>query len=95
MISKEKTLELIKEIKERTDPNEPPTFFEFVTAMALIYFYREKVDLAIMEVGLGGRLDATNIIEPLITVITTISLEHQEYLGKTLEKIALGKGRDH
>ncbi len=91
MISKEKTLELVKEIKRKTDPNEPPTFFEFVTAMALLYFYREKVDLAIMEVGLGGRLDSTNIIEPLITVITTVSLEHQEYLGKTLEKIALEK----
>ncbi len=91
MISKEKTLELVKEIKERTDPNEPPTFFEFVTAMALLYFYREKVDLAIMEVGLGGRLDSTNIIEPLITVITTISLEHQEYLGETLGKITLEK----
>ena len=91
MISKEETLELVQEVKGRTDPNEPPTFFEFVTAMALLYFYREKVDLAIMEVGLGGRLDSTNIIEPLITVITTVSLEHQEYLGKTLEKIALEK----
>ncbi len=91
MIEKDRTLELIREIKERTDPQEPPTFFEFVTAMALLYFYREKVDLAIMEVGLGGRLDSTNVIEPLITVITTISLEHQEYLGKTLEKITLEK----
>ncbi|MGC1403643.1 MAG: folylpolyglutamate synthase/dihydrofolate synthase family protein [Thermodesulfobacteriota bacterium] len=91
MIEKDRTLELIREVKERTDPKEPPTFFEFVTAMALLYFYREKVDLAIMEVGLGGRLDSTNIIEPLITVITTISLEHQEYLGKTLEKITLEK----
>ncbi len=91
LISKSKTLELIKEIKEKSQMEEPPTFFEFVTAMALIYFYREKVDLAIMEVGLGGRLDATNIINPLITVITTISLEHQDYLGKTLEKIAWEK----
>jgi dihydrofolate synthase / folylpolyglutamate synthase len=92
MISKEQTLDLIKEIQDKSDPQEPPTFFEFVTAMSLLYFYREKVDLAIMETGLGGRLDATNIIRPLITVITTISLEHQEYLGKTLKSIALEKG---
>jgi len=92
MISKEKTLDLIKEIREKTSSQEPPTFFEFVTAMALLYFRREKVDLAIMETGLGGRLDATNIIRPLITVITTISLEHQEYLGNTLASIAWEKG---
>jgi dihydrofolate synthase / folylpolyglutamate synthase len=92
MISKGQTLDLIKEIQEKADSQEPPTFFEFVTAMALLYFYREKVDLAIMETGLGGRLDATNIIRPLITVITTITLEHQEYLGKTLKSIALEKG---
>ena len=91
LISKAQTLGLIKEIKEKALEEEPPTFFEFVTAMALIYFSREKVDLAIMEVGLGGRLDATNIINPLITVITTISLEHQDYLGKTLENIAWEK----
>jgi dihydrofolate synthase / folylpolyglutamate synthase len=91
LISKAQTLGLIKEIKEKTLEEEPPTFFEFVTAMALIYFFREKVDLAIMEVGLGGRLDATNIIKPLITVITTISLEHQDYLGKTLQNIAWEK----
>jgi dihydrofolate synthase / folylpolyglutamate synthase len=91
LISKARTLDLIQEIRQKTDPDEPPTFFEFVTAMALIYFYREKVDLAVMEVGLGGRLDATNIIHPLVSVITTISLEHQDYLGKTLEKIAQEK----
>jgi len=90
-ISKAQTLELIRQIKEKVKAEEPPTFFEFVTAMALIYFFREKVDLAVMEVGLGGRLDATNIIKPLITVITNISLEHQDHLGKTLEKIAQEK----
>jgi dihydrofolate synthase / folylpolyglutamate synthase len=91
MISKEETLSLVHEIKAKCDPEEPPTFFEFVTAMALIYFHREKVDLAIMEVGLGGRLDATNIIQPLAAVITGISLEHQEYLGNTLTRIASEK----
>jgi dihydrofolate synthase / folylpolyglutamate synthase len=91
LISRSRTLDLIREIQEKADQEEPPTFFEFITAMALIYFFREKVDLAIMEVGLGGRLDATNIIDPLITVITTIALEHQDYLGKTLENIAWEK----
>jgi dihydrofolate synthase / folylpolyglutamate synthase len=86
------TLELIREVQERTNPKEPPTFFEFVTAMALIYFAREKVDLAIIEVGLGGRLDATNIIRPRVTAITTLALEHQEYLGSTLRQIAWEKG---
>ena len=86
------TLDLIEEVKERTNPEEPPTFFEFVTAMALIYFAREQVDLAIIEVGLGGRLDATNIIRPRLTAITTLGLEHQEYLGSTLKQIAWEKG---
>ncbi|MGA3084681.1 MAG: folylpolyglutamate synthase/dihydrofolate synthase family protein [Thermodesulfobacteriota bacterium] len=91
MISKAQTLDLIREIKEKVKAEEPPTFFEFVTAMTLIYFFREKVDLAVMEAGLGGRLDATNIIKPLITIITNISLEHQDHLGRTLEKIAREK----
>jgi dihydrofolate synthase/folylpolyglutamate synthase len=86
------TLDLIREVRERTNPEEPPTFFELVTAMALIYFAREKVDLAIIEVGLGGRLDATNIIRPRVTAITTLSLEHQEYLGNSLRRIAWEKG---
>jgi dihydrofolate synthase/folylpolyglutamate synthase len=86
------TLDLVQEVKDRTNPEEPPTFFELVTAMALIYFAREKVDLAIIEAGLGGRLDATNIIRPRLTVITTLGLEHQEYLGDTLRRIAWEKG---
>ncbi len=86
------TLDLVREVKERTNAEEPPTFFEMVTAMALIYFAREKVDLAFIEVGLGGRLDATNIIRPRVTVITTLGLEHQEYLGNTLRRIAWEKG---
>jgi dihydrofolate synthase/folylpolyglutamate synthase len=86
------TLDLIREVKERTNPEEPPTFFELVTAMALIYFAREKVDLAIIEAGLGGRLDATNVIRPRVTAITTLSLEHQEYLGNSLRRIAWEKG---
>jgi len=80
--------ELIKIIK----PAYPPTFFELTTAMALIYFARENVDMAIMEVGMGGRLDATNVIRPVVSVITNISLEHQFFLGSHLMDIGKEKG---
>ncbi|MBN2124416.1 MAG: bifunctional folylpolyglutamate synthase/dihydrofolate synthase [Deltaproteobacteria bacterium] len=76
------------ELMDAIHPEEPPTFFEAATAMALIYFARKKTDVAIMEVGMGGRLDATNVISPLVSVITNISLEHQEYLGRRLVDIA-------
>jgi dihydrofolate synthase/folylpolyglutamate synthase len=66
----------------------PITFFEFVTAMAFCHFDEEGVDFAIMEVGMGGRLDATNACQSILSVITNISLEHREYLGKTLTEIA-------
>jgi dihydrofolate synthase/folylpolyglutamate synthase len=68
-----------------------PTFFEFATAMALFEFGRRKVDWAIIETGMGGRFDATNVIEPALCVITNISLEHREYLGNTLSQIAREK----
>ncbi|MEM2608743.1 MAG: folylpolyglutamate synthase/dihydrofolate synthase family protein [Thermoproteota archaeon] len=68
-----------------------PTFFEFSTAMAFKYFSEKKVDLAVVEVGMGGRLDATNACDPLVSVITNISLEHTKYLGDTVEKIAFEK----
>ncbi|MBN1384632.1 MAG: bifunctional folylpolyglutamate synthase/dihydrofolate synthase [Elusimicrobia bacterium] len=68
------------------------TYFEFITAMAFWHFERNQVDFAIMEVGLGGRLDATNAVEnPLISVITNISLEHTQYLGNTIKKITKEK----
>ncbi|HUL21716.1 MAG TPA: folylpolyglutamate synthase/dihydrofolate synthase family protein [Thermodesulfobacteriota bacterium] len=66
----------------------PFTFFDFTTAMALAYFNRKMVDLAILEVGLGGRLDSTNVVDPLITIITNIAKDHEAYLGKTILKIA-------
>lgn len=65
-----------------------PTFFEITTAMAFKYFEEKKVDYAVIETGLGGRLDATNVINPVASVITSISLEHTEHLGSTIEKIA-------
>jgi len=69
----------------------PPTFFEVVTVMALRYFAEQKCDLVIWETGLGGRLDATNIVTPLASVITNIGLDHQQWLGETLGKIAAEK----
>jgi len=71
--------------------NIPLTFFEFTTLMALQYFVDNKVGFAIMETGLGGRLDATNIIRPEICIVTSIDYDHREYLGETLPQIALEK----
>jgi dihydrofolate synthase/folylpolyglutamate synthase len=69
-------------------PEEHPTFFEVVTVMALRYFAAEKCDLVVWETGLGGRLDATNIVQPLASVITNIQYDHQNYLGESLASIA-------
>ena len=71
--------------------NAPPTFFEVVTVMALRHFAEQECDLVIWETGLGGRLDATNIVTPLASVITNIQFDHQQWLGDTLEKIAAEK----
>ena len=68
-----------------------PSFFEFTTIMAFEYFYQKKVDFAIIEVGLGGRLDSTNIIKPIVSAITNVDLDHQNILGETLEEIATEK----
>ena len=68
------------------------SFFEMTAAMAFNYFSKKKVDIALIEVGLGGRLDATNVIIPNLSIITNISLEHTEFLGETLEEIAREKG---
>jgi dihydrofolate synthase/folylpolyglutamate synthase len=90
-ISPERVADLVREVREAADPAEPPTFFEFTTAMALIHFAREQADISIMEVGMGGRLDATNVIRPRASVITNISLEHQAFLGRRLLQIAWEK----
>src|SRR5882672_540866 len=68
-----------------------PSFFEMLTAIAFEYFAREKVAIAVLEVGMGGRLDATNVVEPRVSVITDISLDHQKFLGNTLSEIAKEK----
>jgi len=88
MISREKVVELAERVKQIMVPDEPPTFFEFVTAMAFVYFAESEVDLAVMETGMGGRLDATNLVEPFVGVITNISVEHTDFLGRTLVEIA-------
>lgn len=83
----------VRPIAERMgeDPTKHPTFFEFTTAMGFSYFADENVDIAVVEVGMGGRLDATNVITPEVAVITHLALEHTEHLGKTLERIAKEK----
>ncbi|MGD9506137.1 MAG: folylpolyglutamate synthase/dihydrofolate synthase family protein [Syntrophobacteraceae bacterium] len=89
--SEERILDICTRIRSVLDEREAPTFFEMVTAMAFLYFAEEKVDWAIIEVGMGGRLDATNIIHPEVSIITNISFDHQEYLGNTLAAIAREK----
>jgi dihydrofolate synthase/folylpolyglutamate synthase len=69
----------------------PPTYFETLTILALLYFREKKADIAVLEVGMGGRLDATNVVTPLVSVITTVGRDHQEFLGRTLAKIAFEK----
>jgi dihydrofolate synthase/folylpolyglutamate synthase len=79
-------------LAENFDPGKATlTFFEFTTAMAFLYFREKKVDVAVLETGMGGRLDATNVIDPLLCLITPISVEHPQYLGKTLIQIAQEK----
>ena len=68
-----------------------PSFFEITTALAFHYFAEEQVDIAVIEVGMGGRLDSTNIVQPVVTAITSISLDHTQFLGDTLELIAKEK----
>src|SRR5450755_530141 len=68
-----------------------PSFFEMMTAIAFAHFATEQVEIAVLEVGMGGRLDATNVVEPLFSVITDISLDHQKFLGNTVGEIAREK----
>jgi len=90
MISRVEATYCAEAVKEKTE--EDISYFEVLTAMALLHFHRQRVDIAVLEIGMGGRLDATNVVNPLLSVITNVSLEHREYLGNTLEKIAHEKG---
>lgn len=87
----EKFVALVEEIKPAVAQVPYITTFELATALGFLYFSRQKAEVAVVEVGLGGRLDATNIIEPLVTVITSLSLEHTAVLGNTLTEIAREK----
>jgi dihydrofolate synthase/folylpolyglutamate synthase len=85
---------LLSEMRDMVDGGRfarPPTFFEVVTAMAFLHFARQRVEVAVVEVGMGGRLDATNVVHPLCCVITRIGKEHTSFLGDTLGKIAYEK----
>ncbi len=94
LISETEVVRLVAELQpllKQFPADHHPTFFEVVTVMALKFFAEQKCDLVIWETGLGGRLDATNIVTPLASVITNIAFDHQQWLGDTLEKIAAEK----
>ena len=86
-ISKERVVKFVEDERKFFEPLHP-SFFELTTALAFKYFEEQKVDIAIIEVGLGGRLDCTNIISPKLSIITNISFDHTQFLGNTLAKIA-------
>lgn len=90
MISEQRVVDFVREQKENIEEIEP-SFFETTVAMAFDYFSRQNIDIAIIEVGLGGRLDSTNIITPELSVITNIGLDHVNILGDTLQQIASEK----
>ena len=83
--------ERVEDLVRSGDLPTPPTHFEHLTCLAFIYFAEQKVDIAVIEVGMGGRFDATNVIMPLVSIITSISRDHMEYLGATIGKIAFEK----
>ena len=87
-ISEDEVIDLIEKIEAITHEL---TFFEVVTSMALVYFAQNLVDFAVLEVGMGGRLDATNVTDPIVSVITNVDLEHTQYLGDNLARIAREK----
>jgi dihydrofolate synthase/folylpolyglutamate synthase len=92
-ISHDEVVALAEEITARMASSDVPlTFFEFITVLAFVYFARQRVEVAVVEVGLGGRLDATNLVDPIVSVITTISRDHEAYLGHDLLSIAREKG---
>jgi dihydrofolate synthase/folylpolyglutamate synthase len=85
-------VELVRHVRPAVEAEPALTWFEIFTALAFLHFSRAGVDVAVVEVGLGGRLDATNVLTPLVTVITRVSLDHMALLGDTLEAIAREKG---
>ena len=91
-ISENDALDGLCKIRAITQDWQPhPTFFEITTALAIHWFEKKHVDVVVLETGMGGRLDATNIVHPLVSVITPIAFDHEQYLGSTLDKIAFEK----
>jgi len=82
---------LVRSLVERGDLESHPTYFELVTAMALVHFTEQGMDAAVLEVGLGGRFDATNAVSPDLSVITRVALDHTHFLGSTLRQVAFEK----
>ena len=89
-IEEQEIADFIEQNKDFLDAIQP-SFFETMTALAFAYFVKQKVDIAVVEVGLGGRLDSTNVLTPVLSVITNIGFDHTEFLGNTLSKIAKEK----
>jgi dihydrofolate synthase/folylpolyglutamate synthase len=85
--------ELVELVSAVRDTGVGLTYFEFATAMALLHFAREKVEVAVLEVGLGGRWDATNVTDPFLSIITSVDLDHGEWLGTTVKEVAAHKAR--
>ncbi|MDE6625903.1 MAG: bifunctional folylpolyglutamate synthase/dihydrofolate synthase [Lachnospiraceae bacterium] len=85
----EEVMEVVRRAKEKELGH--PSFFEFVFLMGAVYFQKQKVDYAVFETGMGGRLDATNVVQPVLTVITSVGLDHTRFLGDTIEEIASEK----
>ena len=92
MITREAVVRIVDKLKAVVAQIPDVTTFELTTALGFVYFSEQQVDIAVIEVGLGGRLDATNVVDPLISVITAISFDHTQILGDTLAKIAFEKG---
>ncbi|MDD2244680.1 MAG: folylpolyglutamate synthase/dihydrofolate synthase family protein [Dysgonamonadaceae bacterium] len=90
MIDKQYVVDFVEKYRSAFEPI-MPSFFELTMEMAFLYFAEQKIDIAVVEVGLGGRLDSTNIISPKLSIITNIGLDHTQYLGDTLKKIASEK----
>ena len=90
MIPKSQVTQFVNKFHDRFEPIQP-SFYEWSFALASRYFDSQKVDVAIMETGMGGRLDSTNVLNPILSVITNIGLDHQQFLGDTIEKIAAEK----
>ena len=91
MLAESQVAELTEQLQALCQPDLSPTFFEYTTAMAFQHFAESGVDVAVLEVGLGGRFDATNVVTPMACAVTTISLDHQEYLGNSCSAIAFEK----